>query len=200
MNLKELLGADYTENMSVSDIDNILSTKKIADLSTGQYVGKDKYNTDIKNLQQVIASKDTELQGKLTDSEKEQQEKLAKDNKIAELEKLVKQQQIENNKNKSIATVSEAKNILDIKDDDKEYISFIDNVSNCDSDIAFNISSYFNKIIKDAYTKGKNDAVKDNLGKMGQTKGNSSNGSNVDNLGSRLGKMAQTKSTFSYWK
>ena len=200
MNLQELLGADYVEGMSIDAINNALSTKKFADLSTGQYVDKNKYNTEINNLKTALANKDAELQGKLTDAEKEQNEKIAKDNKIQELENLIKQQKIENNKNKSIATVSEAKNLLEIKDDDKDYTAFITNVSNCESESASNISAYFNKIVKDAYNKGKNDAVKDNLGKMGNAKGSASNGSKNESLGSKLGKMAQPKSTFSYWK
>ena len=91
-------------------------------------------------------------------------------------------------------------NNLEIKDDDKDYTAFITNVSNCESESASNISAYFNKIVKDAYNKGKNDAVKDNLGKMGNAKGSASNGSKSESLGSKLGKMAQPKSTFSYWK
>ena len=45
MNLQELLGADYVEGMSIDAINNALSTRKFADLSTGQYVDKNKYNT-----------------------------------------------------------------------------------------------------------------------------------------------------------
>ena len=100
MNLQELLGADYVEGMSIDAINNALSTKKFADLSTGQYVDKNKYNTEINNLKTALATKDAELQGKLTDAEKEQNEKIAKDNKIQELENLIKQQKVENDKNK----------------------------------------------------------------------------------------------------
>lgn len=53
-NIKELLGSDYKEGMSLEDVDKALSNKKLVDLSTGDYVAKAKYDTletKHKNLQ-----------------------------------------------------------------------------------------------------------------------------------------------------
>ena len=52
-----------------------------------------------------------------------------------------------------MASMSEAKTLLEIKDNDNEYASFLDNVSNLQKDTANVISGYFSKQIKNAYEK-----------------------------------------------
>lgn len=42
MTLKELLGTDYREDLTLTDIDNLLASKKLVDISKGEYVNRDK--------------------------------------------------------------------------------------------------------------------------------------------------------------
>ena len=57
MNLQELLGEAYNENMSIEDINNALQGKNLADLSTGNYVDINKYNREIQDLQAKLTKK-----------------------------------------------------------------------------------------------------------------------------------------------
>ena len=43
MALKELLGDKYSPDMAVADAEKLLEGKRLADLSTGEYVSKAKY-------------------------------------------------------------------------------------------------------------------------------------------------------------
>ena len=200
MNLQELLGDSYTEGMTIEQINSALRTKKLVDLNQGGYVDKNKYNTDINKLNASLHEKDVALQNKLTDDEKKQEAEQAKDQRIQELENLVKQQEIENNKNKSIATISEAKTILEIKDGDNEYDEFLNSIASTGSEDANTIAQYFAKAVKNAYQKGKNDATKDKLGEMGKVKGNASSGKEgEENLGTKLAKMSMVTPTTSYF-
>ncbi len=48
--LRELLGTDYKDGMTVEEAEKILSSKNLVDLSTGDYVSKSKYIDDTKLL------------------------------------------------------------------------------------------------------------------------------------------------------
>lgn len=53
-NIKEILGDAYKEDMTLEEVDKALESKKLVDLSTGDYVSKAKYDnleTKHKNLQ-----------------------------------------------------------------------------------------------------------------------------------------------------
>ena len=69
--LKELLGDDYKEDMTIADIDGILSGKKVVDLATGDYVSKGKL-TDAEKKAKDLEKK---LTDKLTDDEKAEAER-----------------------------------------------------------------------------------------------------------------------------
>lgn len=203
MNLEELLGDAFKEDMTFDDIKKALAGMKLADLSTGQYVDKNKYDADTKKLRDSVNSKDAELRNKLTEDEKKQADDQAKDNLIAQLQEQVKNQIIENNKNKSIATISESKTLLEIKDDDKEYNAFLDCIAKSESADANTMATYFNTIVKNAYEKGKSDSVKNNLGKMGKQKtgsepkdDNKHDGSFGTELAKKLGKPDNQYSYF----
>ena len=45
--IKELLGEDYKEGMTLAEIETALASKKVADLSKGEYVSLGKYNAAI---------------------------------------------------------------------------------------------------------------------------------------------------------
>ena len=202
MNLKELLGENYREDMSLAEIEKALAGKKLADLSTGKYVDKYKYDTDLSKLQTSLNDKTNELNSKMTEDEKKIAESNAKDATIKALQEEVQKQTIENNKNKTIATISESKTLLDIKDDDKNYNAFLDSISKIESQDTEKVATYFNAMIKSAYEKGKSDSIKDNLGKMGNQKGDA--GKKQEKTDGEFGKnlaksIASNRSDFSYF-
>lgn len=202
MNLKELLGEAFKEDMSFADIETALAGMKLADLSKGQYVDKNKYETDVNKLKGDLSQKDNELREKMTDDQKKQADDLAKDNLIAQLQETIKKQNIENNKQTTIATISESKTLLEIKDDNKEYNDFLDSISKADAEQATTIATYFNSLVKQAYEKGKNDSVKNNLGKMGKQKtdGESKQAKADGDFGKQLAQsVTKPKDSFSYF-
>lgn len=198
MNLQELLGDAYKENMTLEEVQTALQGKKLVDLSTGNYVDVNKHNKEIK-----------ELQDKINNEQKKSQENDSKANaQNSENQSLINQLQeqlqaltLENNKSNATASVSEAKALLEIKDDDTEYTGFIDKVSGLDKDVSTGIVSYFNKQVKAAYEKGKQDGVKNGLGEMGKQKGSSEQGAKSGNFGKELAeKYNNSAATFDYFK
>lgn len=197
MNLQELLGDAYKEDMTLDEVQNALKGKNLVDLSTGNYVDANKHNREIQ-----------ELQNKLNDELKKSKESNSKANAqnnenqgvINELQEQLKALKLENNRSNATANISEAKSLLGIKDDDTEYTGFIDNVSGLEKDISTGIVAYFNKQVKAAYEKGKQDGVKNGLGEMGKQKGSSEQGAKSENFGKQLAeKMNVSGSDFSYF-
>lgn len=202
MNLKELLGESFKEDMTFADIETALAGMKLADLSKGQYVDKNKYETDVNKLKGDLSQRDNELRDKMTEEQKKQADDLAKDNLIAQLQETIKKQNIENNKQTTIATISESKTLLEIKDDNKEYSAFLESISQADAENANTIATYFNSVVKQAYEKGKNDSVKNNLGKMGKQKtdGEAKQTKTDGDFGKQLAQsVTKTKDGFSYF-
>ena len=68
--LKALLGDAYKEDMTLEEVGNALKGKKLVDLSTGRYVDKDKFDTQVNNLNAKLSEKEQELNARLTDDEK----------------------------------------------------------------------------------------------------------------------------------
>lgn len=181
MNLQDMLGEAYHDGMTVEEINTALSGKKFADLSTGNYVDKNKYNADLTAKDTELASIKEQLNSKLSDSEKEAASAAADKAKIEELQKLLQQQTISTNKDKAEALTSDVKSILDIKPDDKDYSKLLDTLSNCNTDDTRVVAAYINKIVKDSYEKGKKDATKDDLGDFGKDVGKA--GAKKDEIG-----------------
>lgn len=198
MNLQELLGEAYNENMSIEDINNALQGKNLADLSTGNYVDINKYNREIQDLQAKLTKKESEIQTVNTNANHESSENQAL---INQLQEQLKALELESNKSNAIASMSEAKTLLEIKDNDVEYASFLDNLSGLNKDVSHSLTSYVSKQIKNAYEKGKQDGLKNGLGEMGKQKGSSSNGAKKENFGKELAqKMNANVSTVDYFK
>jgi predicted nuclease with TOPRIM domain len=198
MNLQELLGEAYKEDMSIEDINNALQGKNLADLSTGNYVDINKYNREIQDLQAKLSTKESEIQKVNTNANHESSENQAL---INQLQEQLKALELESNKSNAIASMSEAKTLLEIKDNDVEYASFLDNLSGLNKDVSHNLTSYVSKQIKNAYEKGKQDGLKNGLGDMGKQKGSSSNGAKKENFGKELAqKMNANVSTVDYFK
>ena len=164
MNLEQILGDRYHEGMTIDEINTALSGMKLADLSTGAYVDKNKYDADLKAKDAEINKKAKELSKKMTDDEKKAAADLEKDNLIASLQEQIKNQVIGSNQSKAESLTSKIRTILDIKENDTEYNNFISNISSEDSDKTSKLASYINKLVEDSYSKGKQDATKNNLG------------------------------------
>lgn len=119
--LKDILGEAYREDMTLADIESALSDKKLADLSSGEYVSKGKlmdYETRAKKAEKALAEK-------LTEEEKAQIE-------LAKREEYYKALEKENNRNKYISklgkTIKDEKVLNEIADlyADGDYASAID--------------------------------------------------------------------------
>ena len=71
VDLQTLMGESYKEGITIDEINAFLSDKKFADLSTGAYVDKNKYENEIEDLKTKLGEKDTALKSKMTDEEKQ---------------------------------------------------------------------------------------------------------------------------------
>ena len=192
-NLKNVLGEAYHEGITAEEVNNFFAGKSFADLSTGQYVDKNKYERDIQTLNATITEKQNALNAKLTDDEKRQAAANADKAEIARLQKLLQENSINSNKDLAIGTMSSVKSLLELKDDDNEYNTFIDTIVSEDRGKTNSIATYISKITKDAYEKGKKDATKDAMGEFGKdVKGGNSSKKEI-NLGAELAKNSMKK-------
>lgn len=176
MNLQELLGDTYREGMTIDEINTALSGMKIADLSKGAYVDKNKYDADLKAKNAEIDKKARELHEKMTDDEKKAAADAEKDALIARLQEDLKNRTIDTNRSKAESLTSEIRTILDIKEDDTAYAEFVSNISGEDSEKTSKLSTYIAKLVKDSYEKGKKDATKNNLANFSKDVGTKPSG------------------------
>lgn len=190
MNLQQLLGEAYKEGMTLDDINAALQGKKLADLSTGAYVDKNKYEADIKAKETELEQKAQELASKMTDDEKARAEAAEKDKLIASLQKKIKEDAISSSKSNATAILAANKKLLEIKDDDSAYDDFIASISSENFETTKTIATYINKLVTDSYEKGKKDSGKDKLGDFakGVTTSSSTKGDDVGKLGTELAK------------
>ena len=189
MDIQTLLGEAYVEGMTIEQINSALASKKIADLSTGKYVDKDKYENELKSAQAKLAEKEQALKSKMTNDELTAKEK---DDLIKEIETL-KVEKAQNaktaNRDKAIATLADTKAMLDLKEDDKELVSFLDNIVSENGDTVKSVASYVNKLVKEAFEKGKKTTTRTDMSKLGNTK-TTATGDGVESLGKRLASNA----------
>lgn len=204
MNLKEVLGDAYKEGMTFEEVSNFFEGKKFADLSTGNYVDKNKYESEVNSLKTQLSEKDTALKNRMSDDEKI---KLAQQEKDAEIEKLktmLTNTAITGNKNTVNGITLSAREILGLDANDENYVSFVDNITTEDDTKSTSIATYVTKLVKDAYEKGKKDATKDDMGSMGKGKGNDNGQSNpkdeLGEFGKKLASMSAPKEKFDYFK
>lgn len=202
--LQALMGDSYKEGMTLDDVNAFFKGKKFADLSTGKYVDKDKFDTQVNSLNAKLSEKEQELNAKLTDDEKKAKASQEQADRIAELEQLLKDNTINGNKNVVNGLLQGSRDILGIQSTDKDFNSFVDNITTEDSKKTSEIANYMVKIVKDAYEKGKQDATKDAMGDFGKHKGQNTenNGSNaIGDLGKRLANSKnKEKETYDYFK
>ena len=166
--LQTLMGDSFKEGITVEEINAFLSDKKFADLSTGQYVDKNKYEADLRQSKDEVSRYKKELSSKMTESEKSAQLEQEKDALIEELRNRIKESDIRNSKSASEAAFAESKALLEIADDDKDYANFMSSISTEDAEKSRNLAKYVNKLVQDAYKKGQKDNTKDSMGNMGK--------------------------------
>lgn len=186
-NLQNILGDAYHDGITIDEINSALEGKKFADLSTGAYVDRNKYDADLKARDAEIQKKAQELSAKMTADEKAQAAQKEKDALIEDLKKQIQDSNISNSKSTAETVMAKSKTILGIADDDEAYIKFIGSISSENADNTKVLASYINKLVTDSYEKGKKDASKDNLGlfSKGITTG-TGEGGEIDNYGKQL--------------
>lgn len=194
-NLKTLMGDAYQEGVTtVEDINNFFSNGKYADLSTGAYVDKNKYEAGINAKQGEIDRLKAELQAKMTDDEKAQNTANEKDEMIKQLQEQIA---LANKVNASVGAkgcLSEAMVTLGIKDDDKEFSALVGALSNGDLENAKTNATYINKLVSDAYKKGQKDATRDGLGNFSKdiATSSSADGGKKISLGKQLAQKSNS--------
>lgn len=201
-NLKGLLGEAYHDGITAEEVNAFFEGKNFADLSTGQYVDKNKYDRDVQALNTTITEKQNALNAKLTDDERASQEREQDKQEIRRLTDLLKQNTVTGNKGLAMSATSNLQTILGFNDTDTEYGAFIDNIVSDDSAKTNAIAKYVSKIANDAYNKGKQDALKDSMGNFGKSHksdGSDGSGDKAGALGAQLAKNSQAKQTVDYF-
>lgn len=201
--MKDLMGDSYKEGITLDEVKTFMSGKKFADLSTGNYVDKNKYTNEINSLQGQLTDAQTQLKNKMTDDEKIVQAQKDKDAEIEKLKQLLSANTITGNKNMVVSELTNSRDILGIDSSDKDFQTFVDNITVEDSDKSNTVAKYVSKIVKDAYEKGKQDAVKDAMGNFGKGKGKSGSDEKdeIGSIGKRLAEQNKPNGErFDYFK
>lgn len=200
--LQEMLGDSYKEGMTFDEVANFFEGKNFADLSTGAYVDKNKFDNQVNSLTKQLNETKNQLNAKLTDDEKNAQASQQQADRIKELEKMLKDNTIASNKNLVNNTLTNARDTLGLDANDKEYISFVDNITGEDSTKTTSVANYISKLVNDSYEKGKQDALKDEMGNFGKNKGQGANSGEkvVGQLGKELASKNAKKEKFDYFK
>lgn len=168
MDLKELLGENYREDITVDEVKEIFK-KQV--LSSGEYENKGKSDAEKRKLESTITDLQTQLKSKMSEDEKKEAQDSETRKLIESLQKQLSESNIEISKGKALGSLSAIRSKAGIKDDDKDFSDFISSISFEDSKRTESISGYISRIVESAYETGKNDAVKEKLGKMGSFKG-----------------------------
>lgn len=191
-NLKDMLGEAYHDGITAEEVNTFFAGKKFADLSTGLYVDKNKYDRDIQALNTTISEKQNELSAKMTDDEKKIESEKQKDAEIQRLTKLLKENTLTTNKSVAENNTMAVKKLLDIKDDDADFNTFISNIVSEDNNKTSLISKYIETLANKAYDKGKKDATRDAMGDFGKGQGGSASNINKkeESLGTKLAKAS----------
>lgn len=200
--LQKLMGDSYKEGLTVEDITNFMKGKNFADLSTGNYVDVNKHNAEINDLNKKLTDKDNQIKAKMTDDEKALADAQAKDNEIERLKKLLSDNTITTNKSVANSSLVESLSILGVKADDKDLVSFVDNITTEDSAKTTAVAQYVNKLVKDAYEKGKKDSTKNAMGEFGKQAGGSGNNGKqeIGDLGKQLAQASVNNKKFNYFE
>lgn len=190
--LKEIMGDDYKDGMSKDDIQAFFK-KQV--LSSGEYTNSGKAKAEQKELNDKIAALQAELDSKMSDDEKNKKADADAKKLIEDLKKQLSESKSNQSKMAALSLLAEAKIKAGIKDGDTDFDDFVSGISFEDNDKTNKISKYISKIVADAYESGKNDAIKNKLGKMGSFKeGDGNSNSSSDDKGSYGRELAKATS------
>lgn len=191
--LKEIMGDAYKDGMSKDDIQAFFK-KQV--LSSGEYTNSGKAKAEQKELNDKIASLQAELDAKMSDDDKKKKADADTKKLIEDLQKQLSESKSNQSKMSALSLLAEAKIKAGIKDEDTDFDEFVSGISFEDNEKTNKISKYVSKIVADAYESGKNDAIKNKLGKMGSFKdGNGNNNpSSSDEKGSYGKQLAKATS------
>ncbi len=172
-------------------------------LENGDYVRKEMSDASIRSLKKQLEDANNTIKAKMTDEEKEKASRDADKATIEDLQKQLAEQIKMTNRSSAVSNITEAIKLAEIKEDDKDLCSFIDNITSSDREKTKSVSKYINDMVKNAYEKGKAEATKQNLSKIGNFNANKSDvsGSKAnDSIAKRLAesnaKMKNTKSNY----
>lgn len=187
--LKKIMGEAYKENMTSDEIQSFFKDRILGD---GTYVRKEMADAESRRLQAEIEKKNEELKNKMTEEEKKALADEETQKRIKELEQKLLQSTIDNNEAKVFGITAKARNVSGIKDDDKEFAGFIKTIINDDENISLKNADYINKLVEQAYEKGKSDATKNKLGDMGNFRtGDGTDSNNINTMAEKAKKLAQ---------
>lgn len=191
MDLKELMGNAYKEDITADEVQAFFK-KQI--LASGDYENKDKANSEKKKLESQIADLQNQLAGKMTDDEKKQAQDKEMQKLVEKLQKQLAESNMTISKKTANGYLSGLKTKAGIKDDDTDFDDFISNIAFEDNDKTDKISKYIASMVSNAYESGKNDAVKDKLGKMGSFKEGQEGSSEKGAFGKELAESTKVDS------
>lgn len=187
MDIKELLGDSYKEGMTVDDINTALSSKNLADLSTGKYVNKEMADAKSKKADEEIRNLKSQLSSRMTDDEKRAKEIEDRDAVIEQLKEQIRNSVIQSNKSKLYASTSEMTSKMGINADDKEFNSFLGFITLEDEKNNEAVGSYLGKLLQKAYQQGIDDTTKSNIANNNSIQtGSQTNSQKEKNMGSIL--------------
>ena len=190
---KELLGENYKENMSSEDVLNALKGMKLADLSSGKYKSADMVDANEAKLKQQLKEKNDLLKSKLTEEEQSAQLEAQRQAEFEQLKQELAEKNLKISQERAFGLTSEARVNCGIEAENKDFTDFLRNISSEDDVKTESISKYVTNLTKLAYEKGKSDAVKTNLGKIGGAMKTDANGKEL----SFGAKLAQSTTSFS---
>lgn len=192
MDLKELMGDAFKEDMTKEDVQAFFKKQVLA---TGEYTNSGKAKAEQKELNDKIAELQSQLEAKMTDDDKKKKADADTQKLIEKLQQQLKESNLSLSKRTAIGSLADAKIKAGIKDDDTEYDEFVSGISFEDNDKTEKISKYISKIVSSAYEAGKSEAIKNKLGKMGSFKEGQDGDGSGDEKGSYGKQLAQSLKT-----
>lgn len=172
-------------------------------LGNGDYVRKEMSDASITSLKKQLEDANNTIKAKMTDEEKEKASRDADKATIEDLQKQLAEQIKMTNRSSAVSNITEAIKLAEIKEDDKNLSGFIDNITSDDREKTKFVSKYINDMVKNAYEKGKAEATKQNLSRIGNfnanksdVSGSKSNDSIAKRLAESNAKMKNTKSNY----
>ncbi len=203
--IKELLGENYHEGMTAKDVQDAFNKML---LGTGKYVNKDNADAQQRKLKEdyekQIGELNQTLNTKMTDDEKIKAAQKQRDEEFEAMKKMLAESRMNASLLNFKSNIAEAKGLAGIEENDEEFSKFVSNATLEDNEKNDSVSKYINAIVKKAYEKGKSDAVKEELGKMGKdgkaSQGDDDGTSEVDQKVKAItDKMAKKKESY-YFK